>query len=386
MLNNNPDNTVIMDCEEELYELVDNAREVKEDMHISMLERFKMIEQKKLQSERAERDRNLSEAERMKRESEEREEREKIRLREEEERRLKEQIERDRKQKEEQERQTYLASLRTMLGKKLEMDVINRMEIAELRRYVEITKNKAEEERKQRVLKDSEKQLFLARAYRENALPGMQTFFEKKHEEAVDYWTESFNALYNKRKDLIAKNEVLKPLCTKLQPFVDTYAMNVLTRRAVTVQEAVEQRFQVAEEKRKAEEALRAEEERKRKEEEERRRAEEEARRAEEERKRKEEEERKRKEEEEMRRVEEARKAEEARRAEERRAAMMDHDSDEEEKKPARRVARRAAPRAAPAPTPAPTPAPAPKPAPKEDDDGWTTIERKPRRAPPRRN
>ena len=291
---------------------------------------------------------------------------------------MEEQIQREKRAREEKERQAIIAELKTLQGRKYSEEMVKKMTAMELTMYLMNARDMAKKARDERVQKDSERQLFLARAMRECALPDMKAFFEKSHEDEVAYWEHSFETLYEQKKAQNERLAVLKPVCDRLKDHVEAYATRVLTRRVEAVKDVVEARF--------------AEDEKKRKEEEERKRVEEERRRKEEERKRAEEE-RRRKEEEELRRVEEARKEEERRREEERRKVIMaDDDEKPEEKKPrARRAAPgRKAPAAAPAPAPAPAPVEekAPEPAkPANEEEEWTTVERKKkgRRAPPRK-
>ena len=299
---------------------------------------------------------------------------------------MEEQMQREKRAREEKERQAIIAELKTLQGRKYSEEMVKKMTVMELTMYLMNARDMAKKARDERVQKDSERQLFLARAMRECALPDMKAFFEKSHEDEVAYWEHSFETLYEQKKAQNERLAVLKPVCDRLKDHVEAYATRVLTRRVEAVKDVVEARFAEDEKKRKEEE------ERRRKEEEERKRVEEERRRKEEERKRAEEE-RRRKEEEELRRVEEARKEEERRREEERRKVIMaDDDEKPEEKKPrARRAAPgRKAPAAAPAPAPAPAPVEekAPEPAkPANEEEEWTTVERKKkgRRAPPRK-
>ena len=299
---------------------------------------------------------------------------------------MEEQMQREKRAREEKERQAIIAELKTLQGRKYSEEMVKNMTAMELTMYLMNARDMAKKARDERVQKDSERQLFLARAMRECALPDMKAFFEKSHADEVAYWEHSFETLYEQKKAQNERLAVLKPVCDRLKDHVEAYATRVLTRRVEAVKDVVEARFAEDEKKRKEEE------ERRRKEEEERKRVEEERRRKEEERKRAEEE-RRRKEEEELRRVEEARKEEERRREEERRKVIMaDDDEKPEEKKPrARRAAPgRKAPAAAPAPAPAPAPVEekAPEPAkPANEEEEWTTVERKKkgRRAPPRK-
>ena len=280
-------------------------------------------------------------------------------------------MQREKRAREEKERQAIIAELKTLQGRKYSEEMVKKMTAMELTMYLMNARDMAKKARDERVQKDSERQLFLARAMRECALPDMKAFFEKSHADEVASGEHSFETLYEQKKAQNERLAVLKPVCDRLKDHVEAYATRVLTRRVEAVKDVVEARF--------------AEDEKKRKEEEERRRKEEERKRAEEE--------RKRKEEEELRRVEEARKEEERRREEERRKVIMaDDDEKPEEKKPrARRAAPgRKAPAAAPAPAPAPAPVEekAPEPAkPANEEEEWTTVERKKkgRRAPPRK-
>lgn len=289
-------------------------------------------------------------------------------------------MQREKRAREEKERQAIIAELKTLQGRKYSEEMVKKMTAMELTMYLMNARDMAKKARDERVQKDSERQLFLARAMRECALPDMKAFFEKSHADEVAYWEHSFETLYEQKKAQNERLAVLKPVCDRLKDHVEAYATRVLTRRVEAVKDVVEARFAEDEKKRKEEE------ERRRKEEEERKRVEEERRRKEEERKRAEEE-RRRKEEEELRRVEEARKEEERRKV-----IMADDDEKPEEKKPrARRAAPgRKAPAAAPAPAPAPAPVEekAPEPAkPANEEEEWTTVERKKkgRRAPPRK-
>ena len=284
---------------------------------------------------------------------------------------MEEQMQREKRAREEKERQAIIAELKTLQGRKYSEEMVKKMTAMELTMYLMNARDLAKKARDERVQKDSERQLFLARAMRECALPDMKAFFEKSHADEVAYWEHSFETLYEQKKAQNERLAVLKPVCDRLKDHVEAYATRVLTRRVEAVKDVVEARF--------------AEDEKKGQEEEERRRKEEERKRAEEE--------RRRKEEEELRRVEEARKEEERRREEERRKVIMaDDDEKPEEKKPrARRAAPgRKAPAAAPAPAPAPAPVEekAPEPAkPANEEEEWTTVERKKkgRRAPPRK-
>ena len=269
---------------------------------------------------------------------------------------MEEQMQREKRAREEKERQAIIAELKTLQGRKYSEEMVKKMTAMELTMYLMNARDMAKKARDERVQKDSERQLFLARAMRECALPDMKAFFEKSHADEVAYWEHSFETLYEQKKAQNERLAVLKPVCDRLKDHVEAYATRVLTRRVEAVKDVVEARF--------------AEDEKKRKEEEERRRKEEE-----------------------LRRVEEARKEEERRREEERRKVIMaDDDEKPEEKKPR---ARRAAPgRKAPAAAPAPAPAPAPveekspEPAkPANEEEEWTTVERKKkgRRAPPRK-
>lgn len=389
-----PESTELMDQEQEMLELMDTAHELKEDVHQAMLDRFAQIDARKQEAERRESEKNLTEAERIKKESEERERREAERLREEESRRQKEELERARRREEEALRQRLLAELKTVAGRQLDLEFVTAMSLEELRSYLEVAKEKAERERKQRTQRESEKQLFLNRALREAALPATEAFFAQRHQECVDYWTKCFDALYAQKKHQKEQAAVLRPVAEKVGAYLAPYASAVSLRRFESVKGEVETRFQEAERKRKEEE------EKKRKEEEERRRREEERRRVEEERRRKEEEQRKaeeerrRREEEEERRVAAMMKEQEDKKAREReersakliaRANLMDSDSEDEKPVRGRRApGGRAAPRRAPpAPVAAAAPAPAPEapaPAPKNEEDEWTTVTAGPKR------
>ena len=397
MVEVDPENTDLMDQEQEMLDLMDTAHELKEDVHQAMLDRFSQIDARKQEAERRESEKNMTEAERIKKESEERERREAERLREEESRRQKEELERARRREEEALRQRLLAELKTLVGRQLDVEFVTAMSLEELRNYLADAKEKAESERKQRTQRESEKQLFLNRALREAALPATEAFFASRHQECVDYWSKCFDAMYEQKKHQKEQAAVLRPVAERVGAYLAPYASAVSTRRFESVKEEVEKRCQEAERKRKEEE------EKKRKEEEERRRREEERRRVEEERRRKEEEQRKaeeerrRKEEEEERRVQAMMKEQEDKKAkerEERTAKLMANarfmDSDSEDEKPVRgrrAPGGRAAPRRAPpaAAASAPTPAPAPAPAPKNEEEEWTTVgtKRKGRRAPP---
>ena len=271
---------------------------------------------------------------------------------------MEEQMQREKRAREEKERQAIIAELKTLQGRKYSEEMVKKMTVMELTMYLMNARDMAKKARDERVQKDSERQLFLARAMRECALPDMKAFFEKSHEDEVAYWEHSFETLYEQKKAQNERLAVLKPVCDRLKDHVEAYATRVLTRRVEAVKDVVEARF------------------------------------AEDEKKRKEEEERRRKEEEERKRVEEERrrKEEERKRAEERRKVIMaDDDEKPEEKKPrARRAApgRKAPAAAAPAPTPAPVEEKAPEPAkPANEEEEWTTVERKKkgRRAPPRK-
>lgn len=289
---------------------------------------------------------------------------------------MEEQIQREKRAREEKERQAIIAELKTLQGRKYSEETVRRMTVMELTMCLMNARDMAKKQRDERVQKDSERQLFLARAMRECALPDMKAFFEKSHEDEVAYWEHSFETLYEQKKAQNERLAVLKPVCDRLKDHVEAFAMRVLTRRVEAVKDVVEARFEEDEKKRKEEE------ERRRAEEEERKRVEEERKRAEEE--------RRRKEEEELRRVEEARKEEERRREEERRKVIMadDYEKPEEKKPRARRAAPgRKAPVAA-APAPAPVEEKVPEPAkPANEEEEWTTVERKKkgRRAPPRK-
>ena len=387
-----PTNTQLEEQDEEMFDRMDRARQCKDAIHEAMLKRFELIEKHKHESEEKEKMKNMSEAERIKRESEERERREAERLREEEMRRKKEELERDRKREEEASRQRMIAQLRTLMGRQLDMSVVGSMDVDELTSYLGIMTEKAERERKQRVQKESEKQLYLARALREAVLSPTEAFFTSKHDECVAYWSKTFDTMYEQKKQQQERISAVRPIADRVASFLPTFATTVSSRRIETLKAEVEKRFQAAEKKRLEEEAKkRAEEEARRKIEEERRKAEEERRKAEEER-RKAEEERRLREQMEFERVEAARKEREEHEKklrEERLAKMhLDSDDDEEMKRPRRRAPR--APPAsapAPAPTPAPIPVPTPTPAPRklvDEEDEWqeVTIKRKGRKAP----
>ena len=312
----------------------------------------------------------------MRRENEEREQREQARLREEEMRRMDEQVARERKAKEERERQAATAELRKLQGRAFDEKEAAGLSLMELNVRVLSARDVAKKEREERVAKDSERQLFLARALREAALPGLKELFATQHATEVAYWEQAFETQYEQKKKQNEKLAVLKPVCERLQAHLEGYAMGVVTRRAEAVREVVEKRFEEAEAKRKAEE------EKRRAEEEERRRVEEERRRVEEEKRR-------RREEEEERRVAEARAEEERRREEERRKNILADDGKEPEKKARRRAAPRKAPAAAPAPAAMPAEPEverAPVQETKNEEEEWTTVgtKRKGRRAPPR--
>lgn len=212
------------------------------------------------------------------------------------------------------------------------------LSLMELNVRVLSARDVAKKEREERVAKDSERQLFLARALREAALPGLKELFATQHATEVAYWEQAFETQYEQKKKQNEKLAVLKPVCERLQAHLEGYAMGVVTRRAEAVKEVVEKRFEEAEAKRKAEEEKRrAEEEERRRVEEERRRVEEEKRRVEEE-KRRAEEERRRREEEEERRVAEAvrRRREDARRRDARTSSPTTARSREEGASPCR--------------------------------------------------
>ena len=296
----------------------------------------------------------------MRRENEEREQREQARLREEEMRRMDEQVARERKAKEERERQAATAELRKLQGRAFDEKEAAGLSLMELNVRVLSARDVAKKEREERVAKDSERQLFLARALREAALPGLKELFATQHATEVAYWEQAFETQYEQKKKQNEKLAVLKPVCERLQAHLEGYAMGVVTRRAEAVKEVVEKRFEEAEAKRKAEE--------------EKRRAEEE---------------RRRREEEEERRVAEARAEEERRREEERRKNILADDGKEPEKKARRRAAPRKAPAAAPAPAAMPAEPEverAPVQETKNEEEEWTTVgtKRKGRRAPPR--
>lgn len=191
-----PTNTQLEEQDEEMFDRMDRARQCKDAIHEAMLKRFELIEKHKHESEEKEKMKNMSEAERIKRESEERERREAERLREEEMRRKKEELERDRKREEEASRQRMIAQLRTLMGRQLDMSVVGSMDVDELTSYLGIMTEKAERERKQRVQKESEKQLYLARALREAVLSPTEAFFTSKHDECVAYWSKTFDTMY----------------------------------------------------------------------------------------------------------------------------------------------------------------------------------------------
>ena len=220
----------------------------------------------------------------MRRENEEREQREQARLREEEMRRMDEQVARERKAKEERERQAATAELRKLQGRAFDEKEAAGLSLMELNVRVLSARDVAKKEREERVAKDSERQLFLARALREAALPGLKELFATQHATEVAYWEQAFETQYEQKKKQNEKLAVLKPVCERLQAHLEGYAMGVVTRRAEAVREVVEKRFEEAEAKRKAEEEKRrAEEEERRRVEEERRRVEEEKRRVEDE-------------------------------------------------------------------------------------------------------
>lgn len=392
-----PSNTQLEDQDQEMFDRMDKAREFKKSIHEAMLERFSNIERRKQEAENREQEKNRSETERIKKESVERERREAERLREEEMRRKKEELERDRKREEEATRNRMVTQLRALMGRQLDMNAVNSMDVDELTTYLGIVTEKTERERKQRVQRESEKQLYLARALREAVLPTTEEFFVSKREECISYWTKAFDTMYEQKKQQQERIISVRPVANRVAPFLTTFATTVSSRRLETLKTEVEKRYQAAEKKRLEEEARkRAEEEARRKIEEARRKAEEERRRAEEER-RKAEEERRHREQMELERVEAARRESEERerKLREERVLKMHLDSDDEEdvvKKPRRR-----APRAPPASTPTPVPVvspaltsvstPAPTPAPKklvDEEDEWKeiTVKRKGRKAP----
>ena len=212
----------------------------------------------------------------MRRENEEREQREQARLREEEMRRMDEQVARERKAKEERERQAATAEMRKLQGRAFDEKEAAGLSLMELNVRVLSARDVAKKEREERVAKDSERQLFLARALREAALPGLKELFATQHATEVAYWEQAFETQYEQKKKQNEKLAVLKPVCERLQAHLEGYAMGVVTRRAEAVREVVEKRFEEAEAKRKAEEEKRrAEEEERRRVEEERRRGEE---------------------------------------------------------------------------------------------------------------
>ena len=200
----------------------------------------------------------------MRRENEERELREQARQREEEMRRMDEQVARERKAKEERERQAATAELRKLQGRAFDEKEAAGLSLMELNVRVLSARDVAKKEREERVAKDSERQLFLARALREAALPGLKELFATQHATEVAYWEQAFETQYEQKKKQNEKLAVLKPVCERLQAHLEGYATGVVTRRAEAVREVVEKRFEEAEAKRKAEEEKkRAEEEKK---------------------------------------------------------------------------------------------------------------------------
>ena len=392
-----PSNPMIADQEEEMGDLMLKAQTVRDQINNAMIERFKKIEQEKKKSEEAEQDRNLSETERMKRESEEREERERARLKEEEERRQLEQIEREKRQNEEKERQDITAKLRDLLGKRLNLAMVSRMSRQQLQIYLSETQAFVKKERAEKVAQESENQLFLSRALREAVIPSTMKFFDDCHAKEVEYWTEVFEKDFQQKKEHMEKMRLLHPLAEKLGDHLSIFAKDVVARRVDVIKDSVEARFQEAEKKR-----LEEEEERRKQEEEEQRR--------------REEEERRRQEEEEERRREKEKAEEERRKQEEehmeRFNKMMkgtDQTTDQSTSRPRRRrgmpsatsaTAATAATAASSNPsTPTPsTPAAPEAPAvsanlartstpislspskPKEEEDEWHTVPVKPRR------
>ena len=193
----------------------------------------------------------------MRRENEEREQREQARLREEEMRRMDEQVARERKAKEERERQAATAELRKLQGRAFDEKEAAGLSLMELNVRVLSARDVAKKEREERVAKDSERQLFLARALREAALPGLKELFATQHATEVAYWEQAFETQYEQKKKQNEKLAVLKPVCERLQAHLEGYATGVVTRRAEAVKEVVEKRFEEAEAKRKAEEEKR---------------------------------------------------------------------------------------------------------------------------------
>ena len=365
----NPFNQQLEDEANEMYELMADARDVKDRIHQDMLTRSREIQRSKQEAELKEREKNMTEAERIKRESIERERREAERLQEEERRRLQEERDRAIKRESEAKRSALISQLHQLQGRSFDPEFVKDMDVEELTTYVGIAEAKAEKERKKRVEKESERQLHIARATREAVLEAAEQFFSERQTACVEYWTQSYNTIAEQRRAQAERLEAVRPVATKVESFLAQYVSKVSERRLERVQPNVEKRFQEAEKKRKEEEERRRrEEEERRRVEEERRRVEEERRREEEERRRKEEE-RKRREEEEERRVEEERKRkeEEARLA---RLARMNADDDDEA--PRSRPGRRVAPsRPAPERPTASRPAPPKK---DDDDDGWVEV------------
>ena len=295
---------MIEDREDELYMRVEAARDVKEDINRAMIERCSVIEQKKKESERVELDRNLSETERMRRVNAEREEKERARLKEEEERRKRMAIEKLQRQTEEKERQEIIAKLGELLGPKLDVGTVSKMNRDQLQNYYGEVQRRLKKEREEKVARESEQQLFYSRALREMALPATLEFFETLHQRDEAYWTGVFEKDYQQKKERQERMQLLHPVATKLAAALPVFERNIVTRRAAGLESVLEERFQKAEEEKRAEEARRrAEEEKRQRLEEEKRAEEEKKRRAEEEEKR-----RLEAEEEEKRRLEEKKK------------------------------------------------------------------------------
>ena len=305
---------MIEDREEELYQRAETARDVKEAINQAMIERYSVIEQKKKESERVELDRNLSETERMRRVNAEREEKERARLKEEEDRRKRMANEKLQRQNEEKERQAIIAKLGELLGPKLDVSMVSKMNRDQLQNYASEVQRRLKKEREEKVARESEQQLFFSRALREVALPATLEFFDTLRQRDEAYWTGFFEKDYQQKKERQERMQQLHPVSTKLAAVLPIFERNIVSRRAAGLESVLEERFQKAEEERRAEEARRRaeEEERLRIEEEARRRAEEEAR-------RREEEEKKRAEEE----AEQKRLAEEKRQASNERLAKM---------------------------------------------------------------
>ena len=129
---------------------------------------------------------------------------------------MEEQIQREKRAREEKERQAIIAELKTLQGRKYSEEMVKKMTVMELTMYLMNARDMAKKARDERVQKDSERQLFLARAMRECALPDMKAFFEKSHEDEVAYWEHSFETLYEQKKAQNERLAVLKPVCDRL--------------------------------------------------------------------------------------------------------------------------------------------------------------------------